>query len=135
MKAIRDIELHIALDSSTPGAIGGIQTGAGAKAEVKEWQTMNGSPATFVTFAKVRDGQLPLVGETIQKDSKGRFLYIVWRDNVGVISRRAKIYVESISQEHIDLGCPLAILVPGKAKDGLPCCATVKPLRDWHPLS
>lgn len=89
---------------------------------------MYGAESRFVTHAQVRDGQLPLRGEVIQKDGKGRFIYIVWRDDVGVVSRRAKIYVEPVDQAAVDSGHPIEILLPGKAKDGLPCCSTVKPL-------
>lgn len=131
---MRDIELHVLLDSTVPGVWGGIQVGSGAKASVKEWQQMTGSEARFVTHVQAKDGRLPLRGDAIQKDSKGRFVYIVWRDG-GAVSRRAKIYLESIDQAMLDSGKPLAIYLPGKAKDGLPCCATVKPLKDWAPTA
>lgn len=134
MPEIRDVELHIILDSTTPGVLGGVQIGSGSAGFVKDWQRMNGAEARFVAHAQVRDGQLPLRGEAIQKDGKGRFIYIVWRDGTGVVSRRAKIYVETIDQAMVDSGHVIEILLPGKAKDGLPCCATVKPIRDWQPI-
>jgi hypothetical protein len=96
---------------------------------------MSGEEARFVAHAQIRDGKLPLRGEVIQKDGKGRFLYIVWRDDSGVVNRRAKIYVESMDQTAVDSGLPIEIVLPGRAKDGLPCCATVKPLRDWRPVN
>lgn len=126
------VELVIVLNATTPGARGGIQVGSGSAGVVNDWQTMTGSQARFVATAEVCAGILPLRGKMIQKDTKGRFVYIVWRDDVGNISRRAKIYVETITQEMIDSGDRFEILLPGKAKDGLPCCATVKPIRDWH---
>ncbi len=133
MPETRQIELHILLEDTTPDVRGGIQVGSGASGSVDAWQEMTGGPARFVAHAQARDGKLPLRGDVIQKDSKGRFVYIVWRDDSGVVSRRAKIYIESITQAMLDTGAPLEILLPGKAKDGLPCCATVKPLRDWGP--
>ena len=84
----------------------------------------------FSVQASVKDGKLPLRGPAVQKDSKGRFVYIVWRG--GDISRRAKVYIESIDQTLLDSGRPLTVVLPGTAKDGWPCCATVKPIQDWH---
>lgn len=132
MPETRDVELHIVLDSTTPEVWGGIQIGSGSAGSVKDWQRMSGGEARFVAHAQIRDGKLPLHGKVIQKDGKGRFVYIVWRDDTATVSRRAKIYVESIDQAAVDTGYPIECLLPGKAKDGLPCCATVKPVRDWH---
>lgn len=123
------------LDSTVPGMWGGVQVGSGSGGSVKDWRQMSGEEARFVACAQIRDGLLPLRGEVIQKDGKGRFVYIVWRDDIGLVSRRAKIYVESINQAAVDSGHPIEILLPGKAKDGLSCCATVKPLRDWKPVT
>lgn len=134
MLQTRDVELRVLLQDPMPGALGGIQYGSGSKATVKDWQRMSGPEARFTAVAQIKDGLLPLRGEIIQKDGKGRFFYIVWRDDSGVVSRRAKIYLESIDQAAIDSGQPLEILLPGRAKDGLPCCATVKPLNDWRPV-
>lgn len=126
-----DIELHLVLDSTVPGVWGGVQVYSGAKGTVEEWQQMTGDETRFVAHARALDGQLPLRGAVIQKDSKGRFVYIVWRNETRTVGRRAKIYIETIEQAMLDSGRPLEILLPGKAKDGLPCCATVKPLQDW----
>lgn len=134
MPANQALELHLCLDSTVPGTRGGVQIGSGTKGTVLEWQQMTGGEARFIARAQVRDGQLPLRGDVIQKDSKGRFIYVVWRDEIGLVSRRAKIYVESIDQAMVDSGKPIAIRLPGKAKDGLPCCATVKPIKDWTPV-
>ncbi|MBC8064157.1 MAG: hypothetical protein H7Y17_04960 [Chlorobia bacterium] len=133
MPETRDVELRMVLDSTMTGVWGGVQIGSGSAGSVKDWQRMSGEEARFVAFAQIHDGRLPLRGKVIQKDGRGRFLYIVWRDDTGVVSRRAKIYVESIDQTAVDSGHPIECLLPGKAKDGLPCCATVKPLRDWRP--
>lgn len=134
MPESRDVELHIVLQDPTPGVWGGIQYGSGSKATVKDWQKMSGPEARFKAIVQIKDGKLPLRGDVIQKDGKERFLYIVWRDEVGAVSRRAKIYVESIDQSDIDTGNGMEITLPGRAKDDLPCCATVKPLVDWRPI-
>lgn len=149
------------LQDPTPGMWGGIQFGSGSKATVKDWQPMFGPEARFTAHAQIKNGRLPLRGDAIQTDGKGRFLYIVWRDVTGCVNRRAKIYLESIDQAMIDsiwipssvptelagAGAGKAqsggqreskacfeILLPGRAKDGLPCCATVQPIRDWRPV-
>jgi hypothetical protein len=90
---------------------------------------MDGGEASFCVDV---GASYPLKGPTIQKDSKGRFVYIVWRDDTGQVNRRAKVYVESITEEMLEAGGPLEVLLPGVAKDGWPCCATVKPLVDWR---
>lgn len=135
MDPVREMELHLVVDSSVVGVMGGIQVGSGSKASVSQWHRMTGDTFRFVVKAFLKDGLLPLRGDAIQKDGKGRFVYIVWRDHTGVVSRRAKVYVESIDQAMADSGGVLEVLLPGKARDGLPCCATVTPLRDWHVLS
>jgi len=132
---MRDVELHVSLEDTTPGVRGGVQVGSGSNGTVEAWHAMDGGPFTFVIRVQAKDGRLPLKGNAIQKDGKGLFVYIVWRDDAGVVSRRAKIYVETIDQEMLDAGTALQVLLPGKAKDGLPCCATVKPVRDWSPVS
>lgn len=132
---MRDVELHIVLDDTVPGVRGGVQVGSGSDGTVATWHQVTGGEFRFVVRAQARDGRLPLKGEAIQKDGKGRFVYIVWRDDAGVVSRRAKIYVETIDQAMLDTGSPVEILLPGKAKDGLPCCATVKPIRDWSSVT
>lgn len=90
---------------------------------------MDGGEASFCVDV---GASYPLKGPAIQKDSKGRFVYIVWRDDTGQVNRRAKVYVESITEEMLETGGPLEVLLPGVANDGWPCCATVKPLVDWH---
>lgn len=132
MTETQQINLQIHLTESTPGALGGIQVGSGKTAKVPEWIQTDGSPVTFKTTAELRDGKLPLKGNVIQKDTKGRFVYIVWRSHDGVISRRAKLYLESITQDVLDSSKTLRAVFPGLAKDGLPCCATVKPIEDWR---
>lgn len=135
MPDTRTIELHIVLQSTTPNVRGGVQVGSGSSGEVRDWQETTGETARFVAIAQVRDGQLPLRGDAIQKDGKGRFVYIVWRDDSGIVSRRAKIYVEGIDQAMLGDSDRFEVLLPGKARDGLPCCATVTPVRGWRPLS
>lgn len=106
--------------------MGGVQRGSGAKAEVTEWHTMTGADHEFRISTK------GMSGPEVQKDAKGRFFYIVWRGSDPRMNRRAKLYLES-AVEHVKPGQTLVFVVNGRAKDGLPCCATIKPIKDWHP--
>ncbi|MBS1708301.1 MAG: hypothetical protein JSS65_06210 [Armatimonadetes bacterium] len=122
------VQIRIVVRDAVPGVRGGVQTGSGAAARVEKWERMAGGDHTFELTANTTNGSLPLKGPSIQKDSKGRFVYIVWRSDDGVVSRRAKVYLEQFSAEHLATGNPVTVTIAGRAKDGLPCCASVYPL-------
>lgn len=126
--ASQEVQMRIVVRDTVPGVRGGVQTGSGAGARVDKWERMAGGDHTFELVASTTNGGLPLKGPCIQKDSKGRFVYIVWRSDDGVVSRRAKVYVEQVTAEHLTSGNPVTITIAGRAKDGLPCCASVYPL-------
>lgn len=126
----KTLELRLRVVDPVPGALGGMQLGSGASAEVHEWQTMAGDFHVFTVQVSAKTDRIPLSGKAVQKDAKGRFVYIVWR--AGAIDRRAKVYLESITQQDLDRGGAMEIVIPGRAKDGLPCCATITPIHDWH---
>lgn len=112
-----------------PGVWGGIQRGSGAKATVPEWAQMSGGEHVFRLQTQA---QHPLKGPEFQKDAKGKFFYIVWRGDDPQCNRRAKLYVETITPELLAEARSLKLVIAGRAKDGYPCCATIKPLEDWH---
>jgi len=122
------VHIRIVVRDAVPGVRGGVQTGSGAAARVEKWERMAGGGHTFELTATTTNGGLPLKGPGIQKDSKGRFVYLVWRSDDGVVSRRAKVYVEQVTAEHLATGNPVIVTIAGRAKDGLPCCASVYPL-------
>ncbi|MBX3111622.1 MAG: hypothetical protein KF857_06395 [Fimbriimonadaceae bacterium] len=126
----KTVTLRIVLKAPTVGAFGGVQTGSGSAGTVKTWRQMEAAEEEFTVEVTAKGGRLPLGGPAVQKDAKGRFVYIVWRG--GEISRRAKVYIESVTQAMVDTGRPLTVVLPGQARDGFPCCATVKPLTDWQ---
>ncbi len=119
-----------------PGAVGGVQVGSAGKATVEQTATMGASDHTFKVQVGAKDGFLPFRGKAVQTDSKGRFVYLVWRMAELGYHRRAKVYLESIDQAllqgAVERGRPLTVVLCGRAGDGGPCCATVKPLEDWH---
>lgn len=71
-----------------------------------------------------------------------RFVYIAMGQGAGDhftdISRRAKIDIQDIPGSLLDearLGAILSVTLPGRAKDGGPACATVRPLAPWSVFS
>jgi len=65
-----------------------------------------------------------------------RFVYIAIAGQAGQmdvpISRRAKIDVHDIPRDLLQRGAHLEVRLPGRAKDGTPACATVRPLAAWR---
>lgn len=135
-----NLELILLIKDTMPGVCGGVQTGKGSAGKPRSIETMSGGDWKVTISAGLKDGKMPFYGPEIQSDSKGKFFYICWGGQVaGIgfrISRRAKIYLSSISQSLVDealaSNSPLNAVISGRAKDGLPCCATVPFLADWH---
>lgn len=132
--------MKVTIKDTVAGVWGWVQVGRGSSSNVTEITTMIGGVWAVRVEVLVKSGVLPLSGPAIQKDSKGRFSYICWGGNVPEtgfrVSRRAKVYLETIDRSLLDLvtsnNGSLKAVLPGRAKDGLPCCATVKPITDWH---
>lgn len=67
-----------------------------------------------------------------------RFVYIAIGTSAGQHSewsRRAKIDVHDIPADLLDLarqGRVLEVVLPGRARDGGPACATVRPVQPWR---
>ena len=68
-----------------------------------------------------------------------RFVYIAIGQSAGqhgsVWTRRAKIDIHLVPEALLEqalAGAVLEVRLPGKAKDGGPACATVRPIRDWR---
>lgn len=96
------------------------------------------APLTFDMVVDLRpDGALG--GTFVRREGKvRRFVYIaVGGSTEGaasgpqVVSRRAKIDVHDIPTALLRPGAVLATTLPGRAKDGTPACATVRPLTPW----
>ncbi|ADL00910.1 DUF5990 family protein [Brevundimonas subvibrioides] len=64
---------------------------------------------------------LAIAGQAGQTDAIGRH-----------ISRRAKIDVHEIAADLLRPGAVIEATLPGRGKDGLPACATVRPLDPWQ---
>lgn len=81
------------------------------------------------------DGRL--TGPFVRREGKERrFVYIAIGQSVGqctsVWTRRAKVDIHTIPTDLRTAGAVLQVELPGKARDGGPACATVRPLIGWH---
>lgn len=91
------------------------------------------APLIFEVPVTVKDGKL--TGPFVRREgSVRRFVYIAIGGQAGdgqIWSRRAKIDVHDIPADLLTaeiLECHL----PGRAKDGGPACATVRPIGGWR---
>ena len=100
------------------------------------------APLTFDVPVKLSDdGRLS--GPFVRREGPARrFVYIAIGGQAGdgqtCVSRRAKIDVHDIPADLLALarsGAVLGVTLPGRAKDGGPACATVRPLTPWAVVS
>jgi hypothetical protein len=83
------------------------------------------------------DGRL--AGPFVRREGRERrFVYIAIGRQAGDVmtswSRRAKIDIHDIPASLLQPGARLEVVLPGRAKDGGPACATVRPTRGWQPI-
>ena len=83
------------------------------------------------------DGRLQ--GPFVRREGpERRFVYLRIGQSAGdctsAWSRRAKIDVHDIPMAMRRDGAVLEIRLPGRAKDGTPACATLRPLEGWRPV-
>ena len=109
-----------------PGIWGAVQRGKAAQASVHDLRKELSSPSEWKLEIPMRNGSP--TGDFIQRDSKGKFVYLLWGASAGqhsCVRRRAKIYFPEPADfpgDHAEW----IIEIEGRAKDGLPACATVK---------
>ena len=67
-----------------------------------------------------------------------RFVYIrigtSAGDHASAWSRRAKVDIHTIPAALLVPGALLEVHLPGRARDGSPACATVRPVMEWRPV-
>lgn len=97
------------------------------------------APLSFDVAVTLRpDGRLG--GPFVRREGPvRRFVYIAIAGQAGQtdaigrhISRRAKIDVHEIPADLLRPGAVIEATLPGRGKDGLPACATVRPLAPWQ---
>ena len=100
------------------------------------------APLSFDVPIKLSDDGR-LTGPFVRREGPTRrFVHIAIGQGAGdcltPISRRAKIDVHDIPASLLDRarsGAVLGVTLPGRAKDGGPACATVRPLSFWSVVS
>ncbi|NBW06610.1 MAG: hypothetical protein EBR82_01120 [Caulobacteraceae bacterium] len=99
--------------------------------------TATDAPLSFDVPVKLSDDNR-LTGPFVRREGpERRFVYIAIGAQAGahtLVSRRAKIDVHQLGAllDQARAGKTLAVTVPGRDKDGLPACATVKPVEPWR---
>ena len=67
-----------------------------------------------------------------------RFVYIrigtSAGDHASAWSRRAKVDIHTIPAALLVPGARLEVHLPGRARDGSPACATLRPIMEWQPV-
>lgn len=93
------------------------------------------APLTFDMPVDLRPDGRP-GGTFVRREGKERrFVYIAIggaMPGLPVVSRRAKIDVHDIPAELLKPGAVIGTTLPGRARDGTPACATVRPLTPWR---
>jgi hypothetical protein len=135
----QELNLLIVLESPPQGVVYSLQKGGGNNYERLQTQTSTGKELKFefsVRVGKQKNGQPNFLGPFTQGPADKRFVYLdigAYAGQIGSLwSRRLKIPLHGITWELINKGKTLVAQVPGKAKDGSPSCATVKPFRGWE---
>jgi len=138
----RELNLLIILEKPPADIDYGLQQGGGSNYETVQTQRSTGRDLRFNFSVRVRegkDGQPNFLGPFAQGPAQERFVYLdigtyAGQKNTGW-SRRLKIPLRGITWELVEKGKTLETRVPGKAKDGSPSCATVKPFAGWSVVS
>ncbi|MFN7128463.1 MAG: DUF5990 family protein [Brevundimonas sp.] len=129
------ITLRLITADPVPGAAYSLQDKANTPVEPR---IAEDGPISFdVPVTLSDDGRL--TGPFVRREGPSRrFIYIAIGTSAGQHgewSRRAKIDVHDIPADLLALarvGRVLEVILPGRARDGGPACATVRPLQSWR---
>ncbi len=138
----QELSFRIILEDPPPGVDYGLQKGGGNNYEVVQKQRAKTGDLKFEFSVRVKegkDGQPVLLGPFTHGPTDGRFTYLDIGTYAGQAdtqwSRRLKIPFRDITWDVVKKAAGgkrvLETRVPGKAKDGSPTCATVKPFAGW----
>ena len=135
MAAGQQITLRLTIGEPVPGVAYSLQN---KKSEPLGMVIAGDQPLSFDVRVEVAPGPR-FLGEFVRRDGPTRrFVYIAIGQQAGDPSslwdRRAKIDIHDLPAELLEkalAGSVVEALLPGRAKDGGPACATVRPLGSW----
>ena len=128
------VTLRLIIDDPVPGVRYSLQ-----KDDMPfEPRTAGDGPMAFeIPITLQPDGRM--TGPFVRREgSVRRFVYIrigtSAGDHAAAWSRRAKIDIHDIPKALLVPDARLEVHLPGRAKDGSPACATVRPVIGWRPV-
>ncbi len=140
-----EIRLRVILNDPPPGVLFGLQQGSGNHYQTIQLQRSGSVDLVFefpiqVKPLKTGEAMPDFAGLFVQGPKSERFIYIdigtAAGDHTSEWTRRLKIPLKDISDSTITALIKgsgiLQTTVSGKAKDGGPNCATVKPFSGWE---
>jgi hypothetical protein len=135
MSAERMITLRLTIRDPFPGVAYSLQN---KKSEPVGRVVAETGPLSFDVPVRIAPGPR-FLGEFVRSEGPTRrFVYIAIGRQAGAHAmewtRRAKIDIHTLPDdlEQVVDGKVLEAVLPGKAKDGGPACATVRPLEAWR---
>jgi hypothetical protein len=128
------VTLRLIIDDPVPGVRYSLQ-----KDDMPfEPRTAGDGPLAFELPVTLHpDGRM--TGPFVRREGpQRRFVYIrigtSAGDHASAWSRRAKIDIHDIPAPLLAPNARLEVHLPGRARDGSPACATVRPVREWRPV-
>jgi hypothetical protein len=135
MAAGQQITLRLTIGDPVPGVAYSLQN---KKSEPVGMVVAGDQPLSFDVPVDVAPGPR-FLGEFVRREGPTRrFVYIAIGGQAGysssLWSRRAKIDIHDLPADRLEkalAGSVVEALLPGRAKDGGPACATLRPLGSW----
>jgi hypothetical protein len=131
---VATVTLRLIIDDPVPGVRYSLQ-----KEDMPfEPRTAGDGPLAFeLPITLHPDGRM--TGPFVRREGpQRRFVYIrigtSAGDHASAWSRRAKIDIHTIPAALLVPGALLEVRLPGRARDGSPACATVRPVMEWRPV-
>lgn len=128
------VTLRLIIDDPVPGVRYSLQ-----KDDMPfEPRTAGDEPLAFeLPITLQADGRM--TGPFVRREGpERRFVYIrigtSAGDHASAWSRRAKIDIHTIPAALLVPNALLEVHLPGRARDGSPACATVRPITGWRPV-
>ena len=132
----QQITLRLTIEDPVPGVAYSLQN---KKSESVGMVVVGDRSLAFDVPVNVAPGPR-FLGEFVRREvSTRRFVYIAIGKQAGdtssLWSRRAKIDIHDVPTELLEKalgGSVVEVRLPGRAKDGGPACATLRPLGSWR---